>query len=145
MGGTRLRNGDLEQKLLLQKWNDTDKRPTIIWFQTTILEKRIVLYRRGLCLTKPTSPEIKTIKKFTLWSTRKDNYSWSLTSHFNYKSHYISFGTDQDCTEERYKGQKRVLLKIDTLIYATIFHSGFKHLNCIIFKVEVYFTISDSI
>lgn len=35
MGGARLRNGDLEHKLLLQQWHNTDKD------QTTILEKEL--------------------------------------------------------------------------------------------------------
>lgn len=41
--------------------------------------------------------------------------------------------------------KNKTLLKIHTLNYAAIFHLGFNHLNCIIFKVEVYFTVSYSI
>lgn len=60
---------------------------------------------------------------------------------------HVFLKMDQDFAESIYTFSKknRIILKIHTLNYATIFHLGFKHLNCIIFKVEVYFTVSYSI
>lgn len=42
-GGARLRNGDIELKLLLQEWHNTDKRHTITCFPKTIREKNVCL------------------------------------------------------------------------------------------------------
>lgn len=101
--------------------------------------------QEGYLPYKPTSSETKTIKKFTLCSvTRKDNYTCSLTAHFNYKNH-VMYPIERTKTVQAKKKKKRALLKTDTLSYATIFHMRFNHLNCIILKVEVYFTMSDSI